>query len=113
MAMAARERIVEFAVLRTLGFTRKTLFGLLVGESALLSLTGACVGLALFLGLFPKLKAFVLYSPLAGLAAALRVYPEVLAGAFALTVLVGILAGLGPALRSSRRSIVDGLRQVA
>ncbi len=112
MAMAARERVVEFAVLRTLGFTRQTLFGLLVGESALLSLAGAGLGLALFLGLFPNLRAFVLYSPLAGLAAALRVYPEVLAGAFALTLLVGILAGLGPALRSSRRSIVDGLRQV-
>jgi putative ABC transport system permease protein len=113
MAMAARERITEIAVLRALGFPKRIIFGLLLSESALLSLAGAGAGFVLFLALFPRLRAFVLYSPLAGLAAALRIYPDVLAGAFAVTVAVGVLAGLVPAIRSSRRSIVDGLRQVA
>jgi ABC-type antimicrobial peptide transport system permease subunit len=36
-----------------------------------------------------------------------------LAAAFLLTVLVGILAGLVPAIRSVRRPIADGLRSVA
>ncbi len=113
MAMAARERIAEISVLRAIGFSKRIVFGLLLSESALLSLAGAGAGLALFVALFPRLRAFVLYSPLAGLAAALRIYPDVLAGAFAVTVAVGVLAGLVPAIRSSRRSIVDGLRQVA
>jgi len=113
MAMAARERISEISVLRAIGFPKRIIFGLLLSESALLSLAGACAGLALFVALFPRLRAFVLYSPLAGLAAALRIYPAVLAGAFAVTVAVGVLAGLVPAIRSSKRSIVDGLRQVA
>jgi putative ABC transport system permease protein len=113
MAMAARERIGEISVLRAIGFPRRVIFGLLVSESALLSLAGAGAGLALFVAFFPRLRAFVLYSPLAGLAAALRIYPDVLAGAFAVTVAVGVLAGLVPAIRSSKRSIVDGLRQVA
>ena len=113
MAMAARERVTELAVLRAIGFPRRDPFGLLLGESGLLALLGATAGLALYLGLFPKLRAFVLYSPLAGLAAGLRIYPDVLATAFATTVLVGLLAGLVPAIRSAQRPIVDGLRQLA
>jgi putative ABC transport system permease protein len=113
MAMSARERVTEIAVLRAIGFPRGTIFGLLIGESTLLALFGATLGLAIYLALFPNLRAFVLYSPLAGLAAALRIYPEVLAGAFLVTVLVGILAGLVPAVRSVQRPIANGLRLVA
>jgi putative ABC transport system permease protein len=113
MALAARERVTEFAVLRAIGFPKRTLLGLLVSESALLAVTGAALGLGLYVALFPRLRAFVLYSPLGSLAAALRIYPGVLATAFALTVFVGILAGLPPALRSVRRPIADGLRFVA
>jgi len=53
------------------------------------------------------------FVPVAGLAAAFRIYPDVLAGAFSVTVLVGILAGLVPAIRSVQRPIADGLRLVA
>ena len=113
MALATRERVVELAVLRAIGFPRHILFGLLLGESGLLALLGSTAGLALYLGLFPKLRAFILYSPLAGLAAGLRVYPDVLATAFATTLAVGLLAGLVPAVRSARRPIVEGLRQLA
>ncbi len=112
MALATRERVVELAVLRAIGFSRRILFGLLLGESGLLALLGSTAGLALYLGLFPTLRAFVLYSPLAGVASALRIYPGVLAAAFGVTVLVGILAGLVPAIRSVQRPIADGLRLV-
>ena len=46
MAMAARERVAEFAVLRAIGFPRGTIFGLLLSESALLAVFGAPLGLA-------------------------------------------------------------------
>ncbi len=113
MAMAARERVTELAVLRAIGFPKGTIFGLLLSESALLAVFGASAGLATYVALFPRLRAAVLYSPLAGVASALRLYPDVLAGAFAVTVLVGILAGLVPAIRSVRRPIADGLRFAA
>jgi len=113
MAMSARERVTEIAVLRAIGFPRRTVFGVLLSESVLLALSGALLGLAAYLALFPRLRAAVLMTPVASLAAALRIYPDVLAGAFAVTVAVGVLAGLVPAVRSSRRSIVDGLRLVA
>ncbi|MEO8055613.1 MAG: FtsX-like permease family protein [Acidobacteriota bacterium] len=113
MAMSARERVTEIAVLRAIGFSRRLLFGLLLSESALLAVFGATLGLAAFVALFPRLRAFVLYSPVAGLASGLRLYPDVLAGAFLVTILVGVLAGLVPAIRSARRPITDGLRLVA
>jgi putative ABC transport system permease protein len=113
MAMSARERVTEVAVLRAIGFPRRILFGLLLSESALLAVAGATLGLAAYVVLFPRLRAFVLYSPIAGLAAGLRLYPDVLAGAFLVTILVGVLAGLVPAIRSVRRPITDGLRLVA
>jgi ABC-type antimicrobial peptide transport system permease subunit len=52
-------------------------------------------------------------SPMAGFAAGMRLFPSVLAVAFGVTVLVGLVAGVVPAVRSARRSITDGLRQVA
>jgi putative ABC transport system permease protein len=113
MAMSARERVTEVAVLRAIGFPRRILFGLLLGESAFLALFGSAAGLAIYVSLFPKMRSFILMSPVAGLAAAFRIYPDVLAGAFSVTVLVGILAGLVPAIRSVQRPIADGLRLVA
>ena len=113
MAMAARERVKELAVFRAIGFPKGTIFGLLLGESALLAIFGATAGLALYLLVFPRLRTVVLYSPLAGIASALRIYPGVLAEAFAATIFVGILAGLLPAIRSIQRPIADGLRLIA
>ena len=113
MAMAARERITEIAVLRAIGYPKRTIFGLLLGESLLLALAGGLAGVLVFAAMLPRFRAFLLYSPLAGFAAGMRLFPAVLATAFVTTILVGVLAGLVPAVRSARRSIVDGLRQVA
>ena len=44
MAMSVRERTREVAVLKTLGFTRKIILGLFVGESVALSLAGGVLG---------------------------------------------------------------------
>jgi putative ABC transport system permease protein len=113
MAMAARERITEIAVLRAIGYAKRTIFGLLLGESLFLALGGGLAGVLLFAAALPRLRAVLLYSPLAGFAAGLRIFPGVIAAAFAATLIVGLLAGLVPAIRSARRPIVDGLRQVA
>ena len=44
MAMSIRERTREVAVLKTLGFTRRAVLGLFVGEAVALSLVGGIVG---------------------------------------------------------------------
>ena len=112
MAMAARERVTEIAVLRTLGYSKGTILALMVGESVLLALFGDTLDELLFVGVFPGFRQGLLYSPMGGFAAGMRLFPEIVALAFAVSVFVGIVAGLVPAIRSSQRSITDGLRQV-
>ncbi len=112
MAMAARERVTELAVLRVLGYSRGMVLGLVLGESVLLCLIGGMLGLGLFLVAFPGFHQALLYSPLAGFAAAMRIFPSVLMTAFAVTITVGAFAGLVPAVRAAQRSITDGLRHV-
>jgi putative ABC transport system permease protein len=112
MAMAARERVTEIAVLRTLGYQKGTILGLILGESLLLSAVGGVLGLGVFISFFPGFKRALLYSPMAGFAAGMKIFPSVLIAGFAVTLLVGLFAGLVPAVRSSQRSITDGLRQV-
>ena len=53
MAMSARERLGEHAVLKTLGFRPRHLAGLMLGESLLLAAAGGLVGLTLT---FPVVK---------------------------------------------------------
>lgn len=113
MAMAARERVTEIAVLRTLGFPKGTILGLILGESVLLSLFGGALGVGLFVLAFPGFRDGLLNSPAAGFAAGMRLFPSILVLAFGVTVFVGLVAGIVPAVRSAQRSITDGLRQVA
>jgi putative ABC transport system permease protein len=112
MAMTARERITELAVLRALGFPRRAIVALVLGEGLLIGLAGGLLGLGLFVLLAPWLKAELLATPMAFLAASMRIYPGILALGFGVAVGVGGLAGLVPAIRSARRPIADGLRQV-
>jgi putative ABC transport system permease protein len=112
MAMAARERVTEIAVLRTLGFGKPLVLTLILAESLLLSATGALVGLGLFRLSFPVLKEGLLNSPMAGFAAGMQLFPEVLLTGIGVTLFVGLVAGIVPAVRSAQRSIPDGLRQV-
>ncbi len=112
MAMAARERVTEIAVLRTLGFGKPLILTLILAESLFLSATGAFVGLGLFRLAFPVLKEGLLNSPMAGFAAGMQLFPEVLLTGVGITLLVGLVAGIVPAIRSAQRSIPDGLRQV-
>ena len=111
MAMAARERVTEIAVLRTLGFGKPLILTLILAESLLLSATGAFLGLGLFRLAFPVLKEGLLSSPMAGFAAGMQLFPEVLLTGVGITLLVGLVAGVVPAIRSAQRSIPDGLRQ--
>ncbi|HKC24177.1 MAG TPA: FtsX-like permease family protein, partial [Thermoanaerobaculia bacterium] len=112
MAMSARERVTEIAVFRTLGFGKPTILGMIVAEAVVLSLFGGAFGVALYVAIFPGFRQMVLNSPMGFYAAGMKLFPGVVAIAFGVTVLVGILAGLVPAVRSAQRSIPDGLRQV-
>lgn len=105
--MSARERIREYAVLRTLGFTAFHVVGLIAGESLFISMMGGAVGLA---AAFPVCAGFGSAFPTMFPVFEIQPSTIVLAIVFAFTV--GIIAAVFPAYRSSKMKIVDGLRQI-
>jgi putative ABC transport system permease protein len=113
VAMSARERVTEIAVLRVLGFRRSHILSFILSESVLMSLLGGIVGilLAKFL-LIPAIVAGGSKTSLSVFLINFKVTPQVFLGAFLVSVGVGVLAGFVPAIRSSQTRIIDGLRQV-
>jgi putative ABC transport system permease protein len=113
VAMSARERVTEIAVMRTLGFRRGHILTFILSESILMSLLGGFLGVLLANFVFiPALKAAGNKTSISVWLINFHVSTTTLAMAFAISVGVGILAGFIPAIRSSRLKIVDGLRQV-
>jgi putative ABC transport system permease protein len=107
MAMNARERLGEYAVLKTLGFRPYHLAGIIVGESLLLALVGGILGLVLsfpVIGFFPK--DVEQYFP--GLFIS---RPTVLTG-LATALVVGLVAAIFPAWKAARVGIAAALRRV-
>jgi len=104
MAQSVRERIPEFAVMKTIGFTDRAIFGLVLAEAAIPCLVGAALGLALA-QLTPPLARAVLRDN--GLTPIIT--PAVVATAFAAALLVAAVSGLPAAWRVRRLSVVDAL----
>jgi putative ABC transport system permease protein len=107
MAMNARERLGEYAALKTMGFKARHLVTLILGESLLLSLVGGLVGLALS---FP---ATHLFPPEVS-----QYFPGLIVSrttaliGLAVSLAVGLLAGLLPAYQATRVQIAKALRKV-
>ena len=107
MAMSARERLGEYAILKTMGFKARHLAGLILGESLILALAGGLVGLSLT---FPAVRVFK-----SQLGQYFRVFPltrATLTLGLVVALAVGVLAALLPAWRASRVSIAVALRKV-
>jgi putative ABC transport system permease protein len=107
MAMSARERQGEYAILKTMGFKARHLAGLIFGESLLLAAAGGLTGLLLT---FPAVHVMK-----ANLGQYFRVFPltrDTLGLGLAVALAVGLLAAVAPAWRASRLSIAEALRKV-
>jgi putative ABC transport system permease protein len=107
MAMAARERTGEFAVLKTLGFRAPVLGGMLLGESLILSLTGAALAMALL----PPL-AHLFGTTLAQYFPIFVVSRTTLVTGFGFGVLVGVCAAAVPAVRVGSVRIAEAFRRI-
>ncbi len=103
LMITVTERISEVGLLRALGGTRAQVRNLFLGEAALLGLAGGVCGL-LAIGVFFLLV--ILFVP--GLPIAIQ-FP-VVAGALALSLVIGLVAGLRPAMKATRMSPIDALR---
>jgi putative ABC transport system permease protein len=107
MAMSARERLTEYAVMKTIGFTGKHLVMLIAGEAIFIAIIGGLIGLLLAV---PVALGFAQMFP--------TWFPNlpkmdtVVIMAFAAAIVVGIISAFFPALRAARMRIVDGLRYI-
>jgi putative ABC transport system permease protein len=109
MAMSIRERTREVALLKTLGFTRRTVLGLFISEAVILSLAGGLLG-ALGASLLVIAMA---HSPQGGLfLGGLRVSASTMTFALLIAGLVGFVSAFIPSYYASKTNIVDGLRHI-
>jgi putative ABC transport system permease protein len=108
MAMSARERFAEIAVLKTLGFTDTDVLKLVIAESALISAFG------LLLGLGGAMLVFnVVEFDMGGFIPGLVVTPSIMMIAVAIALTIAIASAAVPAWQSARLKVVDALRYVA
>lgn len=104
MAQAVRERTGELAVLKTIGFTDGKVLALVLAEALAISLLGGGLGLLLGAGIVSGMNVgeFLPAFYLRGVDLAVGV---------ALVVLVGVAAGILPALQARRLEVVHALRR--
>lgn len=104
MSQSVRERISELAVLKTLGFADRSVLGIVLSESILIMLMGGLLGLGLgwvlVQGIAQQMGAFL---------PGVFLSPGAIASGVAMMIGAGILAGIFPALKAMRLSIIDAL----
>jgi putative ABC transport system permease protein len=106
--MSVQDRIKEHAVLQTIGFSGPRVFRLVMTESVLLSVIGGIVGVA----------AAMLILELSRLSVGAEAVTIAFSPSFRLastglvvSLIVGVLAGIAPAIHAARTEIVPALRQ--
>ena len=106
MAMTVRERTKEVGTLKAIGFKRHTIAGLFVGESVLLALVGAAIGIGGAVLLYRSVDVSV-YVP-----AVIAFVPttQTLIGAFILAILVAVISVAYSTYRVTGLTIADALR---
>jgi putative ABC transport system permease protein len=104
MAQSVRERIAEIAVMKTVGFSDGKVLAIVLSESVLIMLLGGLLGLGVGWILCKGVAA-----ALASFMPGIIVSAEIVLTAVAFMVIVGLVAGLFPALHAMRLSIVDAL----
>ena len=107
MAMSVRERVREVGILKTLGFTPGMVLGLLLGESAVISMLGGGLGLLLANGLIGVLR----HGPaIVQQTKTLTLQPPVLAILIGFSIFIGLSSALFPAWKASRTPILEALK---
>lgn len=104
--MSVQDRIKEHAVLQTLGVRPARVFRIVVMESILLCFTGGVLGTVVALGMLGWGGMAV---GAEGVTIAFRPSFQLASAGFLISMFIGVLAGLIPALQAARSSIVNSL----
>ncbi len=104
MAQAVRERIPELAILKTIGFSNKSVLGLVLSEAVLMIVLGGTLGL-----LAAGIVIGALQVAVGGVMPLGTIAGGIWFRGIALMVGIGVVVGILPALRGMRLRIVDAL----
>jgi putative ABC transport system permease protein len=107
MAMTTRERIGEYAVLKTLGYSGIHLAGLIVGEALVITIMGCILGIALT---YPIAHSFSV--ALSAYFPTFNVGPDIVLLDFASAIFVACVAAAIPIRQALVIRIADGLRRI-
>jgi putative ABC transport system permease protein len=107
MALTARERVGEVAVMKALGFRSGHVLGLLLGESVAIALIGGVCG-----AVASRLVLQTIDVSTGGLFLNLRVDAGTIVRAAGLSIAIGIVSGGIPAWNAAALKPVDGLRRI-
>jgi len=106
MAMSIRERTGDIVMMKTLGFSGIRILLMVLSESLLIALAGGSIGLGLA-------KLFTMRGdPTGGLLTYFELDAKSVWLGFFSVILIGLGAGIIPAVQSMRLKIVDALRRV-
>jgi putative ABC transport system permease protein len=108
MAMTARERIAEYAMMKTLGFGGWHVAGVVFGESIVIAMAGGALGVLIT---FPA--ADWIGAKLSQFIPVFRIEPLTLYLDLLAAFVVGAVAGIFPTWRGATIRIADGLRRIA
>lgn len=107
MSMTTRERIGEYAILKTLGFRGRHIAGLIFGESLVITMMGCLLGILL---VFPAARIF--RGELGNYFPVFNVERETLFLNVIASSIVGLVAAILPTRRAIQIRIADGLRRI-
>jgi putative ABC transport system permease protein len=105
--MAVQDRVREHAVLQTLGFSWQRIFGLVMVESLIVSLTGGILGIGIAMAAL-SWRGLAVGSE--GVTIAFSTSPMLEIIGLLATTIVGLAAGTMPAWTAARAEIVESLR---
>jgi ABC-type antimicrobial peptide transport system permease subunit len=106
MLMSVVERTREIGVLRAMGWRRRRILWLILREALLLGLLGGLAGLGIALGLLGAMGQIPSYGEMIQATWGW----DILARALAVSLFLGAIGGLYPALRATRLQPVEALR---
>ncbi len=109
MSMSARERVTEIAVLKAIGFSRRLVLLLMLIEFTTLTFIGGIAGIIAGKLVYRVVNMTKITQ---GFLVNFTLFPNSIAICVVASLVVGVVAGGWPAMRSAKMSVVDGLRRV-
>ncbi len=109
-AIASRTR--EIGTLRALGFRRRDVLASFLAEAVLLAVPGGVLGCLAGTWIDGRSMSVLSMATLSEVVFRFRVTPEILALAFASSLVLGLVGGMLPALQAARLPVLDALRRV-